>query len=1107
MALDKSGYVWVWGWNGHGELGIGTEPPHSGEFYYGGMKRIPYFSNSGITIKEIQSNYHNRLALTTAGDVYAWGHNGYGQAANGTTSVGNAAPQAPIKVNGLPPIERIFSNNAEIMGFNFALATDGTLWAWGYNAYGQLGLGTTNTAVTSVQQVNLPAEMGAIVDIAAGDRHTIILDDNGEIWLAGSTYQGRLGDGRTTDGTGATATQRTFAKLDRASNGIGKVISVSACYGRSGIVDEAHKAYEWGATFGETAASGAITVKSTPRPIGFSASEVASIGYTPVPQRIVAGESVSYVIDQHGRTWAWGDGRYYAFGNEGGNIPHYTAQRVKAEAAEQWPKVIGDGDTQSYDYSPKTPVYMGGTKTANTTYFGYGIDPLHPTIYDEKYMLKNSDGNVVDEAGNPLRYATSATMNGVSGLTVGKYYRSAGGSANAITAPATEGMPAVDPDEWTWIRLGLQPMPFVSEMYVSRSAYTILDADGNIYKWGYDGSGSIAWGWDKDKYDQDGDLVRGLYNRYTYEVMYMRGAPTIDNISIGARIEKKVYTEAGQDATNPVTVNVHIPASSFNEALGSNVYSDLNELKYVFVPYDTSDPNFNVDAGTLTEAEFMAIYNNAAYTVKGELLDAPLQSTSTVQDLSYTVNAPQNGRLIVYGANERYVSNDGGVTREYSNKDPLFSVVLADNVYTKTDIHHKGEGENPSGTTEEVYAATNDTVSKLNDDSAHTGEALDTTLYGLPLDANGATIGTSTEPPTYGYDRVGIKSYESAGYPSGSSITNYWQWKDQIEDPPGTTITQPKELELSLDDDTYAAGHVHPFQYEPNANWTEVDGTKTWDDDSDKFGFRPDSIELTLKQYERDTATGAKGAFIQDVKTITVSAPGGGGNSWPFDFGTSFKSYEYTYEVVETPISFYTTEVVYTNIPDPVPSPVPSNENFTGIVITNTLDLKPVKFNKVDSSKDPVTSDIATFVLTNAASGGKVFDAAGAEQDSVTLSTSSSSPFVAMPIQKPGTYHLTETKAPGGYNLLTMPIEVTIAADGTVTAKLGSIDLEEVALSGAEADQYAKAFNVVNKTASELPKAGGIGTMLLTILSTAVLVMAAFLLHRRNRIAKGATAS
>ena len=975
-------------------------------------------------------------------------------------------------MNGLPSIDRIFSNNAEIMGFNFALAQDGSLWAWGYNAYGQLGFGDIQTAVTSVRQVSLPSDMGAIVDIAAGDRHTLILDDNGEVWLAGSTYLGRLGDGRTADGTASTATQRTFAKLDRAANGIGKVTSISACYGRSGIVDENNKAFEWGATYGE-AGSGVITVKSTPQPIGFSASEIASIGYTPIPQRIVAGESVSYIIDQHGRTWAWGDGRYYAFGNEGGNIPHYTSQRVKASAAEQWPKVIGDGDTQSYDYSPKTPVYMGGTKTANTTYFGYGIDPLHPTIYDETYMMKDSAGNVVDEDGNPLRYATAAAMNGVSGLTVGKYYRSSGGSSNTIVSPATEGMPAVDPDEWTWIRLGLQPMPYVAEMYVSRSAYTILDADGNIYKWGYDGSGSIAWGWDKDKYDQDGDSVRGLYNRYTYEVMYMRGAPTIDNISLGTKIEKKVYAEAGQDATNPVTVNVHIPASSFNEALGSNVYSDLNELKYVFVPYDTSDPNFNVDPGTLTEAEFMAIYNDAAYTVKGELLDAPLQSTSSIQDLSYTVNAPQNGKIIVYGANERYVSNDGGATREYSNKDPLISVVLADNVYTETDIKHKGEGANPSGDVEEVYAATNDTVSKLNDDAAHTGEAFDSSLYGIPLDKNGGIIGTSVEPPTYGYDRVGIESYESAGYPSGSGITNYWQWKDQI-------------------------------QYEPNANWTEVDGTKIWDDDSDKFGFRPQSITLTLKQYERNTTTGKKGAFIQDVKTITVSAPVGGGTSWPFDFETSYKSYEYTYEVVEDPITFYTSDVSHANIPDPVPSPVPSNENFTGIEITNTLDLKPVKFNKVDASKNPVTSDVAEFVLTNAATGGKVFDAAGAEQDSVTLSTSASNPFVAMPIQKPGMYHLTETKAPGGYNLLTMPIEVTIASDGTVEAKLGSIDLEEAVLSGAEADQYAKAFNVVNKTASELPKAGGIGTMLLTILSTAVLVMAAFLLHRRNRIAKGA---
>ena len=179
-----------------------------------------------------------------------------------------------------------------------------------------------------------------------------------------------------------------------------------------------------------------------------------------------------------------------------------------------------------------------------------------------------------------------------------------------------------------------------------------------------------------------------------------------------------------------------------------------------------------------------------------------------------------------------------------------------------------------------------------------------------------------------------------------------------------------------------------------------------------------------------------------------------------------------------------------------------ANEDFSGVSVVNVLNLKPVKFNKVDSAKNPIVSDGAEFTLTNAAPGGKVFDASGIEQDSIELATSTLDPYIVMPIQKPGVYHLVETKAPAGFNLLTMEIEVTIGADGSVSAMLGMISLEEAALTGDDGNSYSKAYNIVNKGSSELPKAGGIGTLLLTLVSTAILFAAAAFLRKKRRIAK-----
>jgi hypothetical protein len=263
-------------------------------------------------------------------------------------------------------------------------------------------------------------------------------------------------------------------------------------------------------------------------------------------------------------------------------------------------------------------------------------------------------------------------------------------------------------------------------------------------------------------------------------------------------------------------------------------------------------------------------------------------------------------------------------------------------------------------------------------------------------------------------------------------------------------------------------GHEHPFLYDYNPDyWTDIEGEKVWDDDGDSMGFRPSSILLTLKQYERDIVTGARGAFISDVATTTVTAGTLPADRWPFSFSTH-KSYEYTYEVVETPMPVYSTVVTYPNqvISDAIA------EDFTGILVTNTLDLKPIMFVKVDSSKQSIVSDIASFILSHSVSGQKVRNGLGVEHDSITLSTSNTVPYVIIPAQKPGVYHLKETKAPGGYNLLTQDIVVTIDESGGVTAVIGAYLLEERPLIGSEVDIYAKSFYVVNRDATELPRAG-----------------------------------
>src|SRR3990172_5684448 len=83
----------------------------------------------------IAGGYLHSLALKSDGTVWAWGNNYYGQLGNGL----RANSTAPVLVNGL-------SNVSKIQGgyiHSLALVSDGTVWTWGNNQYGQLGDGST----------------------------------------------------------------------------------------------------------------------------------------------------------------------------------------------------------------------------------------------------------------------------------------------------------------------------------------------------------------------------------------------------------------------------------------------------------------------------------------------------------------------------------------------------------------------------------------------------------------------------------------------------------------------------------------------------------------------------------------------------------------------------------------------------------------------------------------------------------------------------------------------------------------------------------------------------------------------------------------------------
>jgi alpha-tubulin suppressor-like RCC1 family protein len=183
LALCSDGSLYAWGSNEDGQLGDGTLMDR--------LSPVRVVAPTGQTWTQVTGGFWSAAALCSDGSLYTWGNNYSGQLGNGTT----VEQLAPVRI--APPTGQRWLQVSVGYSHMLAVCSDGSLYAWGRNNYGQFGNSTNTSRLTPIQ---VPPPAGKQwVQVSAGHNHSLALASDGEVYAAGYNYSGELGDCTTTN--------------------------------------------------------------------------------------------------------------------------------------------------------------------------------------------------------------------------------------------------------------------------------------------------------------------------------------------------------------------------------------------------------------------------------------------------------------------------------------------------------------------------------------------------------------------------------------------------------------------------------------------------------------------------------------------------------------------------------------------------------------------------------------------------------------------------------------------------------------------------------------------------------------------------------------------
>jgi uncharacterized repeat protein (TIGR02543 family) len=323
-VLTSDGRLFTWGYNSGGQLGNGTTVDQ-----YTPIDITSYFYlNENEIITSISMGWSHSSALTSEGRLFTWGGNYFGQLGDGTT-IDRLIPTEITSNFNLAEGEII--TNISLGGHSSALTSEGRLFTWGGNSYGELGDGTTTSKNTPTEITNqFSLGIGErIVGISLGHLHSSAYTSLGRLFTWGENENGRLGDGTTTDRWVPTEITNQFSLyLDET------ITNVSLGDSHSSALTSNGRVFTWGSNSNGQLGDSTTITRATPTEI----TTHFNLGLGETIISINLGNSHSSALTSTGKVFTWGANGSGQLG-DGTYADNYSPTEITSQF------ILGAGET------------------------------------------------------------------------------------------------------------------------------------------------------------------------------------------------------------------------------------------------------------------------------------------------------------------------------------------------------------------------------------------------------------------------------------------------------------------------------------------------------------------------------------------------------------------------------------------------------------------------------------------------------------------------------------------------------------------------------------------------------------------------------------------